>query len=258
VTHAELRARLPAYAGGTLPDAEADEVRAHLAAGCTGCLGEVFTLPLGRPRPRPIRGLAAGARGRRLAVAVGAGALAVGATIGWTVRALRPPDAARDPVALAEVRAGYDRLATRVGALERAADVPAVATTTVPRPAAEATPRPAVPGIEDLLASPGVRVSAFDATPPAADARGYALWSPARGLVLVSTTGLPAAPAGATYRVRVLLDHRATVWVGELVPSPDGALVASVALPDVNAHVREVDLYRDPPGESVLSAALRP
>jgi hypothetical protein len=51
VTHEEIRQLLPRYAGGTLPMTDADEVRGHLASGCTECLGVLYRMPVGIPRP---------------------------------------------------------------------------------------------------------------------------------------------------------------------------------------------------------------
>jgi hypothetical protein len=50
VTHDELRSLLAPYAAGTLPPADAEALRGHLATGCTACLDALFRLPVGLPR----------------------------------------------------------------------------------------------------------------------------------------------------------------------------------------------------------------
>jgi hypothetical protein len=50
VTHDELRSLLAPYAAGTLPTADAEALRGHLATGCTTCLDALFRLPVGLPR----------------------------------------------------------------------------------------------------------------------------------------------------------------------------------------------------------------
>jgi len=54
VSHDEAQSLLAAYAAGTLAEAEAEGVRAHLASGCIQCLTSVFARPVGLPRDLPI------------------------------------------------------------------------------------------------------------------------------------------------------------------------------------------------------------
>jgi len=56
VSHEAIRELLPDYAAGVLPEERCDAVRGHLAAGCTRCLDDVFSRPVGLPRavPAPI------------------------------------------------------------------------------------------------------------------------------------------------------------------------------------------------------------
>jgi len=54
VRHHEVQGLLAAYAAGTLAEADAERVRAHLASGCLECLADVFARPVGLPRDLPI------------------------------------------------------------------------------------------------------------------------------------------------------------------------------------------------------------
>jgi len=54
VSHDEAQSLLAAYAAGTLAEADAEGVRAHLASGCIQCLTSVFARPVGLPRDLPI------------------------------------------------------------------------------------------------------------------------------------------------------------------------------------------------------------
>jgi len=51
VSHEELRALVPDYAAGDLDWGRATAVRAHLVSGCGECLTELFSRPVGLPRP---------------------------------------------------------------------------------------------------------------------------------------------------------------------------------------------------------------
>ena len=53
LTHDEAHALLPSYAAANLDLAEAVRVRAHLTSGCADCLRELFSRPVGLPRPTP-------------------------------------------------------------------------------------------------------------------------------------------------------------------------------------------------------------
>ena len=107
VTHDEVRPRLAAYAAGALDAVAAEEIRAHLAGGCEGCLQELFGRPVGLPRavpeppgptpsdtPAPVAAEAP-PRARSLVVAVVGLGAALAATVGWMVAELRARDAAQ-------------------------------------------------------------------------------------------------------------------------------------------------------------------
>ena len=125
VTHDEVRPRLAAYAAGDLDAVAAEEVRAHLASGCEGCLQELFGRPVGLPRPGPEPPVPtpsatpapvapeAASRGRGLVVAVLVLATAVAATVGWMVVDVRARDAAHH-------RAEATRAARELAAAEHA------------------------------------------------------------------------------------------------------------------------------------------
>jgi hypothetical protein len=295
VTHADLRRRLRAYADGTLGEADAEVVRIHLASGCPECLREVFTRPVGLPRPpvvvrRPQRGLVA---------AVALGAAAVGLVVG--LLAGRRPEArpvphpetgelAREVARLraereqadATARARIDRLEARIREAEQAKPPPQP-TASPPDPTVSPAPEPSaappspttvptettlpqatrvdedgVPAwLAELLASDGARMVPLGAAEGATDARGFAVWARTRGLVVVSASNLPAGGREAVYRVRVTLSDQSTAWVGDATVLGRQRLLMTVAVPDAaGRRVVGVDLFRDPPGTPLLTAQL--
>ncbi len=294
VTHAELRARLRAYAEGTLVEVEAEAVRVHLASGCEECLRDVFGRPAGLPRPRPIVVAAPPRRGGPmvglLAAATGLGVLAGSLiTARRQVPAAVSDDADRATAAeIASLRSERSMLSDKVKTLEdqvagagtraqaveqelertreRLAEVEKRVAEPVPAPAQ--APKAAAPQAEtetppawldELLSSSGARAAPFRAAPFARDARGYALWSPARGLVVVTASGLLPGDALVTYRVRVLLSDGSEVWVDDLGATERGILNVTVVLRGLaGRRAVAVDLYRDPPGRPALTAKLRP
>jgi hypothetical protein len=94
VTHDEARALLPSYAAGVLETDEAVRVRAHLAVGCPDCLHDLFSRPLGLPRPEgshdappPLP------RARRGAAWVVAAVLGIGGLGAWAAYERHRPEA---------------------------------------------------------------------------------------------------------------------------------------------------------------------
>jgi hypothetical protein len=262
VTHAELRSRLRAYADGTLDGSDVEIVRAHLASGCPDCLREVFTRPPGLPRPPVV--VRRTPWGPIVVAALGAAAVGAGvATMVGTSWDRRP---SRDDAAIASLAVEVERLraeqTSERGARLEAADPPvAPPPPTTAAPDADEVPPDddEVPSwLADLLTSDGARVVQLEAAPTAPGARGYVVWSPARGVVVVSAAALPTTPTSAVYRVRVTLHDGSTVWVGDL-PAPErDPLVVTVEMPDGGGRrVTAVDLFRDPPGTPALSAKLR-
>jgi len=265
VTHAEVQARLRAYADGSLGEADAEVVRAHLASGCEECLRDVFTRPVALPRApvvvqRPPQGWIAAALGGGVAIGLAIGLLAGGghdpgpqSTLAANVEQLR-----------------VDRERTETEAQERLARLEAVLQDlqqrTAPNPLPRVAPPPCDPAperasvpdwLQDLLSTPGARVLPLRPAEPAPGASGYAVWSPIRGVVVVSATALPVGLTDALYRVRVTMSDQSTVWLGDL-PSPDGTLLVTVAMPEPKGRrVTGVDLFRDPPGAPALTATLR-
>jgi hypothetical protein len=268
VTHAELRSRLRAYADGTLDGSDLEIVRAHLASGCPDCLREVFTRPPGLPRPPVV--VRRTPWGPVVIAALGAAAVGAGvATIVGTSWDRRP---SRDDAAVASLAVEVERLRAEQASERRArleaADPPVAAPATGLAPTPATTARPDAdeappdddevpPWLAELLTSDGARVMQLEAAPTAPGARGYMVWSPARGVVVVSAAALPTTPTSAVYRVRVTLHDGSTVWVGDL-PAPErDPLVVTVEMPDGGGRVTAVDLFRDPPGTPALSAKLR-
>ena len=267
MTHAEVRDRLRAYSNGTLDEASVERVRAHLASGCGECLRQVFTRPVGLPRipvvvRRPPRRLLAAA----LLVGAGIGA-GLGLLVGAARRGATPPSGAAVETLASEVerlrheredaetraRERLERLEARVVESERQAP---------PEPPVVKPLAPAAPGpnwLDELLASPGASLLPLRPAESAPGASGYAIWSRARGVVVVSASNLPAGRSDAVYRVRVTLNGGATVWAGDLPASDQGTLVVTATMPEgMGWRVTGVDLYRDPPNAPALTANLRP
>jgi hypothetical protein len=282
VTHAELYARLPAYAAGELDPETTEAIRDHLAAGCDGCLREVFTLPrapVRRPPPRPRRRRwpPLAALGVALLAAVGVGA--------WLVeeararRAAEQASAERVAAELEALRADQRALSTALGRIERTLDrddendaatreradlldrlagmeqrVAGLARQSELLAELLATPRVRQP-VDELLTTPGARIQALVPVPPGRDGRGYAVWAPLRPVLFVHGFGLPPLPEGETYRVRVRIDDDTTVSVPKVALDGDGRLAAVVMLPEVeNEDVTDVELVSDPGGRVVLTS----
>ncbi|MCW5890779.1 MAG: zf-HC2 domain-containing protein [bacterium] len=284
MTHAEIYARLPAYAAGELDPEVTEVIRNHLAGGCDGCLREVFALP----REPVLRPASVPHRRPRLgtALAVGAALVAAGVLTAWRLHAARIKDAEARVAAsdllsreLAALRSDQTTLSDALARIERTldrTDADAAAT----RERAEligrlagvedrvaglarqgevlaelvATPRARQP-VDELLTAPGARVHALVPAPPGRDGRGYAVWAPLRPVLLVHGFGLPPLPAGETYRVRVRIDDDTTVSVPKVALDGDGRLAAVVMLPEVeNEEVTDVELVSDPGGRVVLTS----
>ena len=266
MTHAEVQALLQAYADGSLGEADAEVVRAHLASGCEDCLRDVFTRPVALPRApvvvqRPPAGLAAVALAAGVAIGLALGLVAAGAHDPGP-----PPSLAAD---VEQLR--VDRERTETESHERLARLEAILQDVQQQTAPNPLPRPGPPACEpaseatgvpdwlhDLLSTPGARVLPLRPAEPAPGASGYAVWSPIRGVVVVSATALPVGITDAVYRVRVTMSDASTVWLGDL-PSANGSLLVTVAMPEPKGRrVTGVDLFRDPPGAPALTATLRP
>lgn len=283
MTHAELYARLPAYAAGELDPETTEAIRDHLAAGCDGCLREVFALPrepVLRPAPPPRPRLGRGPL-------VAGVALAAGVVLGaWWLHDARARRAHEEAVAaervareLAALRDDQSTLSAALARIERTLDRDDTAAAET-RERAElagrlagvedrvaglarhgellaelvATPRTRQP-VDELLTTPGARVHALVPAPPGRDGRGYAVWAPLRPVLLVHGFGLPPLPQGETYRVRVRIDDDTTVSVPKVALDGDGRLAAVVMLPEVeNEEVTDVELVSDPGGRVVLTS----
>lgn len=274
MTHAEVRDRLRAYADGTLDDAGAEVVRAHLAGGCGECLRAVFTRRVGLPRaPLVVHRMP-----RRFLAATMVAGVVLGVTLGLVVGMTRKAPAPRtDPAvetlahevarlrldratADAEARERIARLEARLVDAERRV-VPADAPSPEPPPVPEPLPTygPVPDWLVSLLSAEGARLLPLQAAASAPGATGYAVLSRARGVVVVSASDLPSGHRDAVYRVRVTLSGGATVWAGDLPASERGTLVLTATMPEGTGwRVTGVDLYRDPPNAPALTASLRP
>lgn len=281
MTHAELYARLPAYAAGELDPESTEAIRDHLAGGCDGCLREVFTLPrepvprVAPPPPRRRAPIVAGAAVALLAV-LGAAAWWVADTraraeeraaaerLAAELEALRGDQTALSG-ALARIERTLDRddeidVATReradlIGRVAGMEDrVAGLARQGELLAELVATPRVRQP-VDELLTTPGARIHALVPAPPGRDGRGYAVWAPLRPVLFVHGFGLPPLPEGETYRVRVRIDDDTTVSVPKVALDGDGRLAAVVMLPEVeNEEVTDVELVSDPGGRVVLTS----
>lgn len=280
MTHAELYARLSAYAAGELDPETTEAIRDHLAAGCDGCLREVFTLPR-----EPVLLPPAPSRRSVTPLVLGVLALAAVGLMAWWVRdgrrqlladqtvsarmtgeieALRGAQTALSG-ALARIELALDRddetaaatreradLVGRVAGIEDRVEGLARQSDLLADLLAE--PRARQP-VDELLTTPGARVHALVPAPPGRAGRGYAVWAPLRPVLLVHGFGLPALPQGETYRVRVRIDDDTTVSVPKVAPDAAGSLAAVVMLPEVeNEEVTDVELVADPEGRVILTS----
>jgi hypothetical protein len=120
--------------------------------------------------------------------------------------------------------------------------------------AVDVAPSDARSWLDDLLPGGGIRIEALRPVVPGGAARGMAVWSTVRGLVVVDAAALPVGP-GTTYRVRVTLADGSTAWAGDLEPGSTGSLTVTIVLPPAGHRpVRVVDLVRDPAGDAVATA----
>ena len=270
MTHAEVRERLRPYADGTLDDADAEVVRIHLATGCADCLRDVFTRPVGVPRvPLVVQQVPRGVFAMAVLAAAALGG-SVGLLLGLTgAGASGGPDPTLERLATELERLRVERTQADASAEERIARLEAQLREPDRSPPAAPEAAPAtrdttvgaetVPGwLEGLLSTPGARVVPLHPAGSAPGASGYAVWSPARGIVVVSASDLPAGLRAAVYRVRVSMNDGSTVWLGDVAASEVGTVFVTVAMPDpAGRRVTGVDLYRDPPGTPALTANLR-
>jgi hypothetical protein len=105
----------------------------------------------------------------------------------------------------------------------------------------------AVPGwLSELLSSGATRSLPMTAAPFVEGASGYAVWNPARGVVVVSAAGLPSDTREPVYRLRVTLDDGRAVTIAALAASERGTLTVTAALPDGGRRVRAIEVFRDP------------
>jgi hypothetical protein len=256
-----------------LGDAEAEAVRAHLATGCPECLRDVFTRPVGlRRAPTVVVERVSGRVLAAVGLAVAAVIASVAVIVGMVRVPPRPGDSAIEKLAGELERLRIERERADATARDRLARLEAQIVEAERRATTGSGPsdrgatddaagdREAVPKwLEDLLSTPGARVVPLGAAASAPGARGYAVWSPVRSLVVVSAADLPTGTREPVYRVRVTMNDGSTVWLGDLSASDRRALLVTVPLPEpAGRRVRGVDLYRDPPGAPILTARLRP
>jgi len=104
--------------------------------------------------------------------------------------------------------------------------------------------------VRELLGTPGVEVLHLKPVPPFDDVRGHVLWHPARDAVVLYVFGLPD---GGTYRVRLGLDDGRVEAIPSFKPGPRGDVALPIRLRVSAAHLRELEVVRDP-AEPVLTA----
>lgn len=179
-------------------------------------------------------------RGWRLLFGVAAGAIAIAALIGLNV--------------MSRVNARLNEAATRVAAAEKQAQAASdAATKEIASTRAEADKQIAEAHttalraqiVSNVLAAPDLVRFSLGSADAASRASAQVLWSRSRGMV-VSTSRLPAAPAGSAYQVW-LLSNGAPTGVGTISPDAAGRATLSLdALPDLPPVVTGIIVTLEP------------
>jgi hypothetical protein len=112
--------------------------------------------------------------------------------------------------------------------------------------------------LRELLATPGVEILHLKPTAPFRDVIGHVLFHPTRTAIVLYAFDLPTAPVGSTYRIRLGLDDAEMENGPTFRPGPRGDVALPLRLRADAAHLRDVEVVLDPPGESVLSGTRSP
>jgi hypothetical protein len=112
--------------------------------------------------------------------------------------------------------------------------------------------------LRELLATPGVEILHLNPMPPYRDVIGHVLFHPTRTAIVLYAFDLPTAPVGSTYRIRLGLDDAEMENGPTFRPGPRGDIALPLRLRVDAAHLRDVEVVIDPPGESVLSGNRSP
>jgi hypothetical protein len=112
--------------------------------------------------------------------------------------------------------------------------------------------------LRELLATPGVEILHLKPMAPFQDVIGHVLFHPTRTAIVLYAFDLPPAPVGSTYRIRLGLDDAEMENGPTFRPGPRGDVALPLRLRVDAAHLRDVELVLDPPGESVLSGSRDP
>lgn len=112
--------------------------------------------------------------------------------------------------------------------------------------------------LRELLATPGVEILHLKPMSPFQDVIGHVLFHPTRTAIVLYAFDLPPAPVGSTYRIRLGLDSAEMENGPTFRPGPRGDVALPLRLRVDAAHLRDVEVVLDPPGESVLSGSRDP
>jgi hypothetical protein len=112
--------------------------------------------------------------------------------------------------------------------------------------------------LRELLATPGVEILHLKPMAPFRDVIGHVLFHPTRTAIVLYAFDLPAAPVGDSYRIRLGLDDAEMENGPTFRPGPRGDVALPLRLRVDAAHLREVEVVLDPPGEAVLSGSRSP
>ncbi|HZP40752.1 MAG TPA: hypothetical protein VFD84_04475 [Candidatus Binatia bacterium] len=108
------------------------------------------------------------------------------------------------------------------------------------------------------LASADAALLRLQAVAPFRDGRGHVVWEGDSREAVLYAFGLPAAPAGGSYRVRVTLDDGAVVEGPSFTPTRGTALAVPVRLAVPASRMRGVSIVLEPAGTPVLAGQVGP
>jgi hypothetical protein len=104
--------------------------------------------------------------------------------------------------------------------------------------------------VDGLLGSPDLQVLPLQPVAPFRDVRGHALAAPGSNMLALYALGLPPAPVGAHYRVRIGLDDGREIPGPALVPDHAPAVLHLDTPPTT---IRTIDVILEPAGRPILT-----